>query len=69
VVRQLLFVVSHAEERRTRIEMVILEFLQEWSLASVAEAPQTLRGINPIEAVMVMSEIGNLRRFKCHASA
>jgi transposase len=63
VLLEMLLAVRHAEERLERIEAAIVEFLPTWSLAPVAEALQALRGIGLINAVTVMAEIGDLRRF------
>jgi transposase len=64
VLQELLLAVSHADERRERIEAAIAELLPQWSLAAVVEALQALRGVNVITAVTVMAEVGDLRRFE-----
>lgn len=46
-----------------RIEANIIEFLPSWSLAPVVAALQSLRGIGLVGAVVIMAEIGDLRRF------
>ena len=52
-----------AEERLDRIERAIEEFLPGWSLATVVNALQALRGIDLIVAVTFVVEIGDIRRF------
>jgi transposase len=64
VLQELLLAIRHADERQTRIEAAITEFLPKWSLAPVVAALQALRGINLITAATVMSEVGDLRRFE-----
>jgi transposase len=64
VLQELLLTVRHAEERLERVETAITEFLPAWSLAPVVAALQTLRGIGLIGAVIIMAEIGDLRRFE-----
>jgi len=63
VLQELLLAVRHAAERLERIETAITEFLPAWSLAPVVAALQALRGIGLIGAVIIMAEIGDLRRF------
>jgi transposase len=53
----------HAKERLERADNAIVEFLPTWSLTPVAAALQALRGIGLISAVVIMAEIGDLRRF------
>jgi transposase len=64
VLQELLLAARHAGERLERIEAAILELLPKWSLASVVEALQALRGINLVTAATVMAEIGDLSRFE-----
>lgn len=52
-----------SKERVERLEAAIKEFIPEWSLASVVQALQTLRGIDLIVAVTCATELGDLSRF------
>jgi transposase len=63
VLQELLLAVRHAEEGLERTDTAIIEFLPSWSLAHVVAALQALRGIGLIGAVIIMAEIGDLRRF------
>jgi transposase len=63
VIQELLLAARHAKERLERADNAIVEFLPTWSLAPVVAALQALRGIGLISAVVIMAEIGDLRRF------
>jgi transposase len=63
VIQELLLAARHAKERLERADNAIVEFLPTWSLAPVVAALQALRGIGLISAVIIMAEIGDLRRF------
>lgn len=63
VLQEMLLAAQHAQERLTRIEAAIIEFLPKWSLAPVVEALQALRGVHLVTAATIMVEIGDLRRF------
>jgi transposase len=63
VLQELLLAVRHGIERLERIEAAIVELLPNWSLASVVEALQALRGVSMVTAVTVMAEVGDLQRF------
>lgn len=63
VLQELLLAARHAKERLERADNAIVEFLPTWSLAPVVAALQALRGIGLISAVVIMAEIGDLRRF------
>jgi transposase len=52
-----------AQERIDRIEAAIRQAVPEWSLREVVGALQAVRGIDLINAVTVMAEIGDLTRF------
>ena len=52
-----------AQERIDRIEATIRAAVPEWSLREVVAALQAVRGIDTINAVTVMAEIGDLTRF------
>jgi transposase len=47
----------------------IREAVSEWSLAEVATASQTMRGIDHVAAVTALAEIGDLSRFQNPASS
>jgi len=64
ILQDLLLAMKHARERQQRAEASIVEFLPKWSLAPVVEALQALRGVNLVAAVIVMVEVGDLRRFE-----
>lgn len=63
VLQELLLAARHAKERLERTDNAIVEFLPTWSLAPVVAALQALRGVGLISAVIIMAEIGDLRRF------
>jgi transposase len=63
VIQELLLAARHAKERLERADDAIIEFLPTWSLAPIVGALQALRGIGLISAVIIMAEIGDLRRF------
>lgn len=56
--------VRHAETRLANLETAIREFVPAWSLASVVEALQAMRGIDLISAVRFLAEVGDLTRFE-----
>lgn len=63
VLQELLLAARHAKERLERIEVAIVEFMPQWSLAPLVEALQALRGIRLPTAAAIVAEIGDLRRF------
>jgi transposase len=63
LIQELLLAARHAKERLERSDNAIVEFLPTWSLAPVVAALQALRGVGLISAVIIMAEIGDLRRF------
>ena len=56
--------VVDAETRQKRTEAAIEAMLEDWSLAPVVAALQSLRGIGLISAVTLMAELGDLARFE-----
>jgi transposase len=54
---------DQAVERKLEIEKEIQSLLPNWSLGSVVEAPQALRGVAFAVAAGVAAEIGDFRRF------
>jgi transposase len=55
--------VSDAERRLQRVEEQIHSLLSEWTLRPVVDALQALRGIALINAVVLVSEVGDFTRF------
>lgn len=55
--------VSDAEARVERLTTQIADLLPSWSLASVVEAVQAMRGVAFIVAVTVVAEVGDFHRF------
>jgi transposase len=60
---ELLIAVDQAQARRDRLTDHIRELVPDWSLAWLVEAVQALRGYDLINATVVVSEIGDPRRF------
>lgn len=55
--------VADAEKRVERLTGQIAELVPSWSLASVVEAIQAMRGVGFIVAVTVVAEVGDFSRF------
>jgi transposase len=55
--------VSDAERRLKRVEEQIQRLLADWTLRPVVDALQALRGIALINAVVLVSEVGDFTRF------
>jgi hypothetical protein len=55
--------VTDAEQRLRRVEEQIQVLLADWTLRPVVEALQALRGIALINAVVLVSEVGDFTRF------
>jgi transposase len=55
--------VEAATERRDRLEAHIEAALPEWSLASVVQALQALRGVGLVAAATLVAELGDITRF------
>lgn len=55
--------VMDAERRLKRVEEQILGLLPEWNLRPVVEGLQAMRGIAMINAVVLVAEVGDFRRF------
>ena len=60
---EMLDALDQALARRKRLEDAIAELVSSWSLAWLVEALQALRGYRLINAITVVSEIGDVRRF------
>lgn len=54
---------DQASERKVAIQGEIVALLPEWSLGTVVEALQALRGVAPVIAAGVVAEVGDMRRF------
>lgn len=63
VIQELLASIQDCKDRQSRLEEQIVTLLPTWSLAPVVEALQALRGVKLITAVILVSEIGDFRRF------
>jgi len=55
--------VMDAERRLKRVEDQIVALLPEWNQRSVVDALQAMRGIALINAVVLVTEVGDFRRF------
>ncbi len=55
--------VQDAEARRDRLMQQIEALLPDWSMAPVVAALQVMRGIAPVVAGTIVTEIGDFRRF------
>lgn len=64
VLQESIEAVRVAEERVSRIDQAIEDFLPTWSLAPVVCALQALRGIDLVTAVNFVVEVGDIRRFE-----
>lgn len=60
---ELLVALDQAQVRRDRLTDHIRELVPGWSLAWLVEAVQALRGYDLINAIIVVSELGDPRRF------
>ncbi len=54
---------NEATARVKRLENQIEEFLPEWSLCPLIRALMTMRGISTITACILVTELGDLKRF------
>jgi transposase len=54
---------DQANERKEAIEQQIAALLPDWSLGSVVEALQALRGVALVIAAAIVAEVGDMRRF------
>src|SRR6516225_12302267 len=55
--------VDDAATRLRRLDQHVAEIVPSWSMASVVEAYQAMRGVSFAVAVTFVAEIGDLRRF------
>jgi transposase len=63
VIQELLASIEDCKDRQSRLEKQIVNLLPSWSLAPVVEAIQAMRGVKLITAVILVSEVGDFRRF------
>jgi transposase len=63
VLQDYVHAVADAEARVERLTKQIMELVPSWSLASVVEAVQAMRGVAFIVAVTVVAEVGDFHRF------
>ena len=65
VLREYLEAVRTASERVKEVERRLLEeVVPQWSLAPVVDSLVALRGVDRVAAVVILSELGDLRRFE-----
>ena len=55
--------ISEAQSREERLVTQIRTLLPQWRLAPVVQALQALRGVSLVTAVIMVAEVGDLRRF------
>jgi transposase len=63
VIGEHLNAIRDSQERLERLEQQIVNVLPSWSLEPVVRSIQAMRGISLIAAVILVSEIGDFRRF------
>ena len=63
VIQELLANIHDCMDRQSRLEKQIITLLPAWSLAPIVEAIQAMRGVKLITAVILVSEVGDFRRF------
>jgi transposase len=63
VLQDYVHAMTDAEARVERLTKQIMELVPNWSLASVVEAVQAMRGVAFIVAVTVVAEVGDFQRF------
>jgi transposase len=61
---EMLLAVRQVRERIERLEQAMRDAVPDWSLASVVEALQALRGVDMVGATVFLAELGDLSRFK-----
>jgi transposase len=50
-------------EQVTRLEAALVEIVSTWPMAPVVDAFQAMRGVGFVAAVIIVAELGDLRRF------
>jgi len=63
VLADYLYTLERASERVAQLERDIAELIESWHMLPLVKALQALRGISLITAVVLVAEIGDLRRF------
>ena len=61
---EMLLAVRQVRERIERLQQAMRDAVPDWSLASVVEALQALRGVDMVGATVFLAELGDLSRFK-----
>ena len=61
---EMLLAVRQVRERIERLEQAMRDAVPDWSLASVVEALQALRGVDMVGAIVFLAELGDLSRFE-----
>ena len=64
VLREYRQAIEDAEARLERLTQQVTEVVSTWSMASVVEAYQAMRGVAFLTAVTFVAEIGDVRRFE-----
>ena len=60
----MLLAVRQVRERIERLQQAMRDAVPDWSLASVVEALQALRGMDVVGAIVFLAELGDLSRFE-----
>jgi len=61
---EMLLAVRQVRERIERLQQAMRDAVPDWSLASVVEALQALRGMDMVGAIVFLAELGDLSRFE-----
>lgn len=61
---EMLLAVRQVRERIERLQQTMRDAVPDWSLASVVEALQALRGMDVVGAIVFLAELGDLSRFE-----
>lgn len=61
---EMMLAIRQAQERLTRLEQAIRDAVPDWSLAEVVTALMAMRGVDLIAATTLLTEIGDLARFR-----
>lgn len=64
VLQEYVDAVRAATKRVEEMTRQMTEALSQWRLAPVVESLTPLKGINTVAAMVILSELGDLRRFK-----
>jgi transposase len=64
VLQEALNAVQDAVQRLGRLEAALIEIVPTWSMAPVVAAFQAMRGVDFINAVVLVAELGDIRRFE-----